>query len=86
MNRFIPCIYQHGMFEGEYAVELNIRETILSLFVNAEDLIVSIPCDGMGLLRVRVQDKEKNIISLPSEILEQGRRYLQYPIDELICQ
>ena len=83
-ERFIICTFSSGMFEGEFAIELDIRGTVLSLFASRDDLKITNEKEGKGKLRVTVWDEAKGLIALPSETLEQGRRYLRYPIDQLL--
>ncbi len=83
-ERFIICTFSSGMFEGEVAVELEIRGTVLSLFASRDDLENTDEKAGKGKLRVTVWDEAKELIALPSETLEQGRRYLRYPLSQLL--
>lgn len=83
-EKFIACTFSSGMFEGEFAVEIDINGTLLSLFASRDDLKITDEREGKGKLRVTVWDKTKGLIALPSETLEQGRRYLQYPINQLL--
>ncbi len=83
-ERYIVCTFSSGMFEGEFAVELDIDGTVLSLFANRDDLEITDESAGKGKLRVTVWDEAKGLIALPSETLEQGRRYLRYPISQLL--
>ena len=83
-EKFIACTFSSGMFEGEYSVELDINGTLLSLFASRDDLKITNESEGKGKLRVTVWDEAKGLIALPSETLEQGRRYLQYPIEQLL--
>lgn len=83
-EKFITCTFSPGMFEGEFAVLLNINGTVLSLFASQDDLQIIDESEGKGKLRVTVWDATNNLIALPSETLEQGRRYLQYPISKLL--
>lgn len=82
-DKYTPCKYSPGMFEGEYAVEITLHGTTVSLFADEDDLIIIDPGSGMGLLRVTIQDEGGDLIALPAETLEQGRRYLRYPINQL---
>lgn len=83
-ERFIACTFSSGMFEGEFAIKLDIHGTVLSLFAGRDDLKITDEKEGRGKLRVTIWDEAKELIALPSETLEQGRRYLRYPIDQLL--
>lgn len=83
-EKFIACTFSSGMFEGEFSVELDIEGTVLSLFASRDDLKITDKKEGKGKLRVTVWDESKSLIALPSETLEQGRRYLRYPISKLL--
>ena len=83
-EKFIACTFSSGMFEGEFSVELDIEGTVVSLFANRDDLKITDKKEGKGKLRVTVWDESKSLIALPSETLEQGRRYLRYPISKLL--
>lgn len=83
-EKFIACTFSSGMFKGEFAVEIDINGTLLSLFASRDDLKITDEREGKGKLRVTVWDETKGLIALPSETLEQGRRYLQYPINQLL--
>ena len=83
-EKFIACTFSSGMFEGEFSVELDIEGTVLSLFASRDDLQITAEKEGKGKLRVPVWDEAKGLIALPSETLEQGRRYLRYPISKLL--
>ncbi len=83
-ERFITCTFSEGMFDGEFAVVLDINGTVLSLFASQDDLKITDEREGKGKLRVTVWDEAKGLIALPSETLEQGRRYLRYPISKLL--
>jgi hypothetical protein len=72
------------MLGNEYAVEFEVRGTLFSLFADKADVKVMDSVPGQGLLRVRIQDANADLIALPAETLEQGRRFLHYSIDQLL--
>ena len=85
-NKFLPCLVFGGMFSDEWAVEIKIKEETLSLYAKKQDVQVLDQSANTGLLRVKIWDATDNIIALPAETLEQGRRFLVYPISELQSQ
>lgn len=82
-RKFLACTVSPGMFPDEYVVEIEVEGAKFSLFVDSSDVQVVDTESGRGLLRVWVQDAAHDLIALPSETLEQGRRYLQYPVEKL---
>jgi hypothetical protein len=81
--KYIACTIYPGMLGNEYAVEIEVRGTTFSLFADKADVIVADKVPGDGLLRVMIQDARTNLISLPGDTLEQGLRFLEFPIDQL---
>jgi hypothetical protein len=81
--RYLDCTFSAGMLGNEYAVEIHIAGTTFSLFADKEDVQVVDEASHRGRLRVWIQDASANLISLPADTLEQGRRFLQVPIDQL---
>lgn len=82
-ERYIDCTYSQGMLRDEYAIEVTTHGTTFSLFADKSDVKIVDESEHKGLLRVLVQDADANLIALPAETLEQGRRFLMYPIDQL---
>ena len=82
-DKYLICTFSPGMFSNEYAVEVDVAGTLLSLFAAINDVIVTDQESGKALLRVRVVDPDNEVISLPSETLGHGRRYYQYPLEKL---
>ena len=84
-DTYIACTVFPGMLGNEFGVEIEVHGTTLSLFADQQYVKVmgtgTVP--GIGLLRVWIEDAGANLIALPAETLEQGRRFLQYPIDQL---
>jgi hypothetical protein len=83
-EKYIPCTVSAGMLGNEYAVEFEVQGTAFSLFADKADVKVIDTVPGKGLLRVRIQDAGANLIALPADTLEQGRRFLHYSIDRLL--
>jgi len=82
-DKYIECTVYPGMLGSEYGVEIEVRGTTFSLFADKADVQVVGNVPGKGWLRVLIQDEGANLISLPADTLEQGRRFLEYPINEL---
>ena len=83
-DKYIACIVYPGMLGDEYGVEIEVRGTTFTLFADKADVKVIDNVPGKGLLRVLIQDARANLISLPADTLEQGRRFLEYPINQLL--
>ncbi|MBI4081273.1 MAG: hypothetical protein HY423_01550 [Candidatus Lambdaproteobacteria bacterium] len=79
----IPGKCSPGMFPSEYAVTIQLGDKEFSLFADRRDVKLLDAETGECLVRVRVFDKKKQIISLPGETLENGRQFAVYPIDQL---
>lgn len=82
-SKFLACVVSPGMFPDEYVAEIEVDGARFSLFVDSADVQIIDAKSGQGLLRVWVQDSAQDLIALPAETLEQGRRFLQYPVGKL---
>ncbi len=83
-DKFIRCQVSEGMFRSELAVEFELYSTPFSMFAPKESVVFEGELPTKGLLRVRVLNKKKGLIELPAETLQQGRRYLQMPVKDLV--
>ncbi|MCH8844148.1 MAG: hypothetical protein IID61_14395 [SAR324 cluster bacterium] len=83
MSKYITCTFSAGMLPSEYAVTIKIEGRELSLFAPKTNVVVTDADSGRGLLEVQVVDGDHNVIGLPAEIFELGRRFIEYPIEQL---
>jgi hypothetical protein len=81
---FINCQVSNGMFSNEYGVEFQLYGTFFSMFAPKESVKVKDKLPGEGLLRVWVVEKDKGLIELPAETIQQGRRYMRVKLDDLV--
>jgi len=82
-KKYIACTFSAGMLPSEYSVTIHMVGQILSLFAPRQFVLVRDPESGDGLLQVDVVDPENNVIALPAEASELGRRFIEYPLEEL---
>jgi len=82
-KKYITCKVSHGMLPSEYSVTFQLAGTVLSLFAPRNSVVVKDPKSGGGLLQVEVIDADHNVIALPAETAELGRRFIEYPLDQL---
>jgi hypothetical protein len=80
---YITCTFTHGMLPSEYSVTFQLAGTVFSLFAPKSSVVVKDAKSGGGLLQVEVVDADHNVIALPAETAEQGRRFIEYPLDQL---
>ncbi len=82
-KKYIPCSFSAGMLASEYSVTIHLAEKELSLFAPRDRVLVQDQESGGGLLQVDVVDAEHNVIGLPAEVFELGRRFFEYPLEQL---
>lgn len=82
-EKFITCTFSDGMLASEYSVTILSSGQKFSLFAPKNSVEVTDKNKGLGLLRVRLVDPRNNVISLPGEIIEQGRRFIEFPPEEM---
>ena len=82
-KKYITCTFSAGMLASEYSVTIHLAGHILSLFAPKQFVLVQDPDSGGGLLQVDVVDPEHNVIALPAEASELGRRFIEYPLEQL---
>jgi len=83
---FIPCHVDKGLFSNELSVEFELYETPFSMFAPKDSVVLKGELPGEGLLRVSVVEKKKglNLIELPAETIQQGRRFMRVYPDVLV--
>lgn len=76
----IPCKVTEGMFSNEVAVEIEVENTTVSLFVDQELIVKK---GDQTYLRVNAAGEngkpENQTVLLPSESFETGSRWLSVP-------
>ena len=82
-EKFISCTFSEGMLSSEYSVTIHHSSGDFALFVPKGSVKVIDKAKGKGLLRVRIVDQEHNVVALPGEIIDIGRRFLEFSPDEL---
>lgn len=82
-KKYIDCSFSAGMFPSEYSVTITLSGQKLSLFAPKDRVLVRDQKSGGGLLQVDIIDPEHNVIALPAEVFESGRRFFEYPLEQL---
>lgn len=82
-SKYISCKYSEGMFPSEYSVTIQLGGLDFSLFAPRSQVLEIDLEKGRGLLKIQVIDPENNVIALPSEVIESGRRFIEYPLEQL---
>lgn len=83
LEKYINCTYSEGMLPSEYSVTIHLGGRDLSLFAPKRYVIVKDREQGQGLLQVRIVDPEHNVIALPAEVSELGKRFIEISPEEL---
>ena len=82
--KFIACTFSAGMLPSEYSVTIHPEGKELSLFAPKSFVRESVGKEGKGFLEVQIIDPKHNVIALPSEVMETGRRFIEYPLNRLV--
>lgn len=82
-EKFISCTFSDGMLPSEYSVTVHLAGRDLSLFAPKSYVRVIDAVRGKGLLRVRLIDPDHNVVALPAEDSDLGKRYFEVPPGEL---
>ncbi len=82
-SKYIICTFSEGMLPSEYLVTIQHDGRNLSLFAPRDHVLVVDREKGGGLLQIKVVDPEHNVIALPAESTESGRRFIEYPMEQL---
>jgi hypothetical protein len=82
-KKYLPCIVSHGMFSGEYSVQIVVSpEETLSLFTDHENVKNGDGNKGLLLVDLVNEVDDMGVVVLPNESLS-GETRVRVPIKML---